>query len=62
VRAGQGVAITAGVFVAPDVAAGRLRVLFEDHQKTGYFLVTRPGVARPPLRAFTTWLRRCAAG
>ena len=57
-RAGQGIAITAGVFVEQDVEAGRLRVLFEDTQKKGYFLVTRPGVLRPPLKAFTTWLKR----
>ncbi len=57
-RAGQGIAITAGIFVAQDVEAGRLRILFEDTRKTGYFLVTRPGVLRPPLKAFTTWLRR----
>lgn len=57
-RAGQGIAITAGVFVEQDVEAGRLRVLFEDTQNKGYFLVTRPGVLRPPLKAFTTWLKR----
>lgn len=57
-RAGQGVAIVAGVFVEPDIRAGRLRKLFEDTRKKGYHIVTRPGVPRPPLKAFMTWLRR----
>ena len=57
-RAGQGIAIVAGVFVENDVRAGRLRKLFEDKRKKGYHIVTRPGVPRPPLKAFLTWLRR----
>ncbi|WP_084794237.1 LysR family transcriptional regulator [Pseudoponticoccus marisrubri] len=57
-RNGQGVAIVAGVFVEEDVRAGRLRVLFEDTQKKGYYLVTRPGMPRPPLKAFLRWIRR----
>ncbi|TNF19679.1 MAG: LysR family transcriptional regulator [Rhodobacteraceae bacterium] len=59
-RQGQGVAITARVFVEEDIAAGRLRVLHEDTRKTGYFLITRPGVQRPPVRAFVRWVRRQA--
>ncbi|MAE90230.1 MAG: LysR family transcriptional regulator [Pelagibaca sp.] len=57
-RQGQGVAITARLFVEPDIQAGRLRLLFEDPRKKGYYLVTRPGVARSPLRHFVSWLRR----
>ncbi|WP_425099766.1 LysR family transcriptional regulator [Tropicibacter sp. S64] len=60
-RQSHGVAIVAGVFVQDDVRAGRLRVLFEDDRKKGYYLVTRPGVHRPPLRDFLAWLRREAA-
>ena len=60
-RQGQGVAITARVFVEGDIEAGRLRLLFEDSRHKGYHLVTRPGVQRPPLRHFTRWLRREAA-
>ncbi|MEQ5871128.1 LysR family transcriptional regulator [Sagittula sp. NFXS13] len=60
-RQGQGIAILARVFAEPDIAAGRLRVLFEDTRSKGYWIVTRPGVARPPLKAFLTWLRREAA-
>ena len=47
-RAGQGIGVTARSFVEPDLEHGRLRLLFEDHRKTGYFLVRRPGVLRPP--------------
>ncbi|MYM56128.1 LysR family transcriptional regulator [Thalassovita mangrovi] len=56
-RAGRGAAVLARAFVEPDIAAGRLRVLFQDDRKKGYFLVTRPGVQRPALRAFTKWLK-----
>lgn len=60
-RQGQGVAILARVFAEEDIAAGRLRVLFEDTRSKGYWIVTRPGVHRPPLKAFLAWLRREAA-
>jgi LysR family transcriptional regulator, glycine cleavage system transcriptional activator len=62
-RAGEGITSTARVFVERDVAEGRLVVLFEDlHPTTGYYIVTRPGVMRPPLKAFVAWLRRHARG
>ncbi|WP_037371083.1 LysR family transcriptional regulator [Salipiger mucosus] len=60
-RQGHGVAITARVFVDEDIAAGRLRLIYEDTRKKGYWLVMRPGVMRPALRRFITWLRREAA-
>ncbi|EAQ03646.1 Transcriptional Regulator, LysR family protein [Pseudooceanicola batsensis HTCC2597] len=56
-RAGQGIAVTAGAFVEQDLASGRLRLLFEDRRKKGYFLVTRPGVQRSGARALYRWLR-----
>ncbi|OWU85550.1 LysR family transcriptional regulator [Oceanicola sp. 22II-s10i] len=55
-REGQGIAVSAGAFVEADVAAGRLRLLFEDRRKKGYYLVTRPGVMRPAARMFHRWL------
>lgn len=65
-REGQGIAVSAGAFVEPDIAAGRLRLLFEDTRKKGYFLVTRPGAMRPDARVFHRWLmaqaREAAAG
>lgn len=60
-RDGQGVAAVARVFVAADIAAGRLRVLFEDQTRQGYFLLTRPGVQRPAVRAFAQWIQRQAS-
>lgn len=61
-RQGHGVAITAKVFVEPDIQAGRLRLLFEDGQHKGYYLVTRTGVLRPAVRDFVRWLRRQVQG
>jgi LysR family glycine cleavage system transcriptional activator len=60
-RNGQGVSAVARALVEPDIAEGRLRVLFEDAAPgSGYYIVVRPGVLRPPLKAFVRWLRRHA--
>jgi LysR family glycine cleavage system transcriptional activator len=62
-RDGQGIAVTVRRFVERDIEAGRLRVLHEERGGgTGYHIVTRPGVLRPPLKAFVTWLRRERSG
>ena len=58
VRQGQGVAVSVRDFVAEDLEAGRLVELFCEDDARGYHIVTRPGVQRPQLRAFVTWLRR----
>jgi LysR family glycine cleavage system transcriptional activator len=60
-RDGQGVAVIARAFVEADLAAGRLTVLFEDTEREGYFVVTRPGVQRAAVKAFVTWALRVAA-
>lgn len=62
-RRGDGISATAKVFIEPDIEAGNMRVLFEDGVSpgTGYHLVTRPGVKRPPLKAFMSWLRALRA-
>lgn len=60
VRDGQGVAVIARAFIEADIAAGRLRLLFQDDDREGYFLVTLPGVLRPPVKAFATWVIRQA--
>ncbi len=58
-RSGDGVAATARSFVEKDIAAGTLEVLHEDPRETaGYYVVTRQGVLRPPLKKFVTWLKR----
>ncbi|MGH1424234.1 MAG: LysR family transcriptional regulator [Pseudooceanicola sp.] len=56
-RDGQGVAATAGAFAEADIAAGHLRLLFEDRKHKGYYIVTRDGVMRPQARLFYRWLR-----
>jgi LysR family transcriptional regulator, glycine cleavage system transcriptional activator len=62
-RDGQGVAVIARAFVERDIAAGRLRLLLEDDEREGYFLVYRPGPLRPAQKAFAAWvLRQADAG
>ncbi|MES0879071.1 LysR family transcriptional regulator [Roseibium sp. SCP14] len=60
IRRGEGISATAEVFVEADIAAGNLKVLFRDavYTGSGYHLVTRPGVNRPPLKAFMSWIRQ----
>jgi LysR family glycine cleavage system transcriptional activator len=58
---GDGVSPTARELVERDIEEGRLVVLFEeDGTEQGYYIVTRPGVMRPPLKAFVAWLKRHA--
>ena len=58
-RRGDGISATARAFVEDEIARGELILLSEDiRPASGYYIVTRPGVLRPPLKAFTTWLRR----
>ncbi len=60
-RDGEGISLTTSAVVERELASGRLTVLFEDPRPDlGYFIVTRPGVMRPPLKAFVAWLRRHA--
>lgn len=56
-RAGQGVGVTTELFAADDLASGRLTLLFREEAARGYYLVTAPGVMRPALRHFVSWLR-----
>ncbi|WP_082429007.1 LysR substrate-binding domain-containing protein [Roseibium alexandrii] len=58
-RRGEGISATAKTFIQPDIDAGNLKVLFEEgvYPGTGYHLVTRPGVKRPALKSFISWLR-----
>lgn len=60
-RNGQGIAVTTRIAVAEDIEAGRLLPVFEDRRDAGYHIVTKPGVHRPPLKAFLRWLTREAA-
>jgi LysR family glycine cleavage system transcriptional activator len=60
-RRGNGVTASARAFLEADIATGNLRVLFEDlRPDSGYYVVTRLGAMRPPLKAFVSWLHRHA--
>jgi LysR family glycine cleavage system transcriptional activator len=60
-RNGDGVTVSARSNIERDIDEGRLVVLFEERPPdAGYYIVTRPGVMRPPLKAFVSWLRRHA--
>ncbi|MDG1471811.1 MAG: LysR family transcriptional regulator [Ascidiaceihabitans sp.] len=61
-RDGQGIAVTVRAFVEADLQSGRLVLLAEEEREgAGYHIVTRPGVQRPPLKAFVRWLKRILA-
>ncbi len=60
-RAGQGLAVVTEGLVADDLQLGRLQVVLRDNTPRGYYLLTRPGIQRPPLRAFVRWVQREAA-
>jgi LysR family glycine cleavage system transcriptional activator len=59
-RTGQAAAVVARAIVLPEINSGRLRVLHQDKQGKGYYLVTRPGPKRAALRVFARWIRRQA--
>jgi LysR family glycine cleavage system transcriptional activator len=61
VRRGDGVTYTARSFVDAEIRSGQLVELFTERNPKGYYIATRPGVLRPPLQAFVTWLKRQAA-
>ena len=56
-RRGEGIVATVPRFIEHDIKAGRVRVLFTDRENAGYYLLTRLGVQRPPLRTFIRWLK-----
>jgi LysR family glycine cleavage system transcriptional activator len=59
-RDGQGVALTVREWVKQDIAAGRLVLLFEEGDESGYYIVSRPGVLRASAKAFASWLKKQA--
>ncbi|MTH97549.1 LysR family transcriptional regulator [Roseibium sp. RKSG952] len=58
-RRGDGICAASREFVAGELEAGHLKVLFEDlrGEGSGYYIVTRPGVQRAPVKTFVSWLR-----
>ncbi len=61
VRRGDGITFTAQPFVEEEIRSGRLIELFSETAFGTYYIVARPGVLRPPVRAFVKWLKRQAA-
>lgn len=61
VRRGDGLTYTARCFVEREIQSGQLVVLSSEKDVGGYYIVTRPGVPRPPVRAFVRWLKQQAA-
>lgn len=59
VRQGQGLACLTRAFIEEDLRSGAMAAVHESSDdRQGYYIVTRPGPMRPPLRAFAAWLRR----
>ena len=61
VRRGDGLTYTARCFVDREIQSGQLIILSSESNAGGYYIVTRPGVPRPPVRAFVKWLKQQAA-
>jgi len=61
VRRGDGLTYTARCFVDKEIRSGQLVELSSENDTGGYYIVTRPGVLRTPVRAFVNWLKREAA-
>ncbi|MFQ5622364.1 MAG: LysR family transcriptional regulator [Paracoccaceae bacterium] len=60
VRRGDGLTYTPRIFVEDEIRTGQLVELFSEHDTGGFYIATRPGVLRPPVRSFVTWLKRQA--
>jgi DNA-binding transcriptional LysR family regulator len=61
VRRGDGLTYTARCFVEKEIQSGQMVVLSSENNTGGYYIVTHPGVLRPPVRAFVRWLKQQAA-
>jgi len=61
VRRGDGITYTARPFVAEELRSGQLVELFSESAFGTYYIQTRPGVLRPPVRSFVKWLKGQAA-
>ncbi len=61
VRRGDGLTYTVRSFVEEEIQSGQLLELSSESDVGGFYIVTRPGVLRPPVRAFVKWLKRQAA-
>ena len=59
-RRGDGLTYTARCFVDEDIRSGRLLAITSEQGTGAYFIVTNPGVVRPPVRQFIKWLQQQA--
>jgi LysR family glycine cleavage system transcriptional activator len=60
VRRGDGITYTARPWVEDELRSGALIELFSDRAFGTYYIVTRPGMLRPPVKAFVKWLKQQA--
>lgn len=60
VQRGDGVTYTLTRWVQDDLDSGRLIARFIEPQVGNFYIETRPGASRPPLRSFVRWLKRQA--
>jgi LysR family glycine cleavage system transcriptional activator len=51
---------TPRIFVDEEIRSGQLLEVSSESDVGGFHIVTHPGVLRPPVRAFVTWLKRQA--
>jgi LysR family glycine cleavage system transcriptional activator len=58
---GDGLTYTARSFVREGIKSGHLVEVSSETDTGHYYIVTRPGPQRPPVRAFVKWLKRQAA-
>jgi len=61
VRRGDGITYTARPWVDDELRSGALIELFSDRAFGTYYIVTRPGTLRPPVKVFVKWLKQQAA-
>ena len=61
VRRGDGITYTARPWVEEELRSGQLVELFSDKAFGTYYIVTRPGVQRRPVKTIVNWLKRQAA-
>lgn len=61
VRRGHGITHTVGAYFRDDLRAGTVVAAYPEPAFGAFYLLTAPGIARPPVRTFTNWLKRKAA-
>ena len=61
VRRGDGITYTARPWVEEELRSGQLIGIFLEKAFGTYYIKTRPGVLRPPVKTFVKWLKQQAA-